>query len=284
LAKKTENGGMSKTTIFLNQDSLTDLFTLVFVLVDDYLIVAQREAVFELPKAQNQKGSYSELMTIALVGELLKQRYNGNWFEFVKVEYRQLFPELPDKTRFYRIQNHLERIYADFALRFPPCVITELSSYVIDSKALPICKGVRWTRPRKMTEATSGRASLGKFFGFKLHAVTDPQGCICRFAIVPAHEADPTVARALLQETSAFVLGDKAYQGCGVYAQPKDNFLKPRLWSSAFAWVRKTIETVFSSLTRSRNLTLVQLNSFRSIRTAVCRKIAAHNLAYFLLH
>ena len=49
--------------------------------------------------------------------------------------------------------------------------------------------------------------------------------------------------------------------------------------SSAFAWVRKTIETVYSSLTRSRNLALVQLNSFRSVRTAICCKMAAHNLA-----
>ena len=110
------------------------------------------------------------------MGELLKQRYVGDWFDFVKSEYRTLFPELPDRTRFYRIQNNLERIYADFALRFPPNVVTELSSYVIDSKPVPTCKGVRWTRPRKMSEASSGRGSLGKFYGFKLHTITSPQG------------------------------------------------------------------------------------------------------------
>ena len=275
---------MSKPTIFHQQSTLTDLFTLVYVFVDDYLLAAQRAGVFTLPQAENQKGSYSELMTIGLVGELLKQRYSGDWFEFVKSEYRALFPELPDKTRYYRIQNNLERIYADFALRFPPDVVTELSSYVIDSKPVPTCKGIRWTRPRQMTEASSGRGSLGKFYGFKLHTITNPQGCICRFAIMPAHEADPTVARELLHGTSAFVLGDKAYQGCGVYAQPKDNFKHPRPWSAAFAWVRKTVETVYSSLVRSRNLALVQLNSFRSVRTAICRKVAAHNLAWFLLH
>ena len=102
-----ENGGISKLTIFLNQDTLTDLFTLVYVFVDDYLVAAQREGIFALPKAENQKGSYSEIMTIALVGELLKQCYSGDWFELVKSEYWQLFPELPDKTRYYRIQNNL---------------------------------------------------------------------------------------------------------------------------------------------------------------------------------
>ena len=37
-----------------------------------------------------------------------------------------------------------------------------------------------------MTEASSGRGSLGKFYGFKLHTISNPQGCICRFAVMPA--------------------------------------------------------------------------------------------------
>lgn len=68
-------------------------------------------------------------------------------------------------------------------------------------------------------------------------------------------------------------LGDKNYHGCGGYAQPKENFKHPEPWSSAFSWVCKTIETVVSSLVRSRNLGLVQLNAFRSIRPSVCRKL-----------
>jgi hypothetical protein len=86
---------MSKTTIFLNQSTLTDLLTIIFVFVDDYLIALEREGVCPLPKLENQKGSYSEMMTISLVGELLKQRYAGDWFDFVKVEYARLFPNLP---------------------------------------------------------------------------------------------------------------------------------------------------------------------------------------------
>jgi|FLYL01.1.fsa_nt_gi transposase len=275
---------MSKPTIFLNQSTLTDLFTIVFVFVDDYLIALEREGVCSLPKLANQKGSYSELMTIALVGELLKQRYVGDWFAFVKSEYAQLFPVLPDVTRFYRIQNNLERIYADFALRFAATLGTDLVSYVIDSKALPICKGARGKRPRAMTEASSGYSSMGMFYGFKLHAIVDQAGRICRFLLAPAHVSDQEAARTLLAATDALVLGDKNYHGCGVYAQPKANFTHPKPWSSACDWLRKTIEHVFSSLVRSRNLTLGQLNSFRAIRATVCRKIAAHNLTYFLLH
>lgn len=275
---------MSKTTIFLNQSTLTDLFTIVFVFVDDYLQALERAGICSLPKMTNQKGTYSELMTIALVGELLKQRYTGDWFDFVKIEYKQLFPELPDRTRYYRIQNNLERLFADFALRFAPKLIHELDSYVIDSKAIAICKGARWQRPRAMTEAASGYSSMGMFYGFKLHAIVDEQGLICRFLIASANIADQEVGRCMTAGDDAFILGDANYHGCGVHAQPKANFKQPKLWGAAFSWVRKTIETVFSSLVRSRNLALVQLNSFRSVRAAICRKLAAHNLAWFLLH
>lgn len=41
-----------------------------------------------------QKGSYSELMTIALVGDLLDQVDVELWFNLVKREYRGLFPML----------------------------------------------------------------------------------------------------------------------------------------------------------------------------------------------
>ncbi len=140
-------------------------------------------------------GRNLELMTIALVGELRSQHHVGDWFELIKVEYRALFPELPHRTRYYRILKSLERIFADFALRFSRGDML----HIIDSKPLPIvldktappgpvrCKGIRWKRPHAMSEATSGRSSLGPFYGFKLHAVTDQQGLICRFAVVPAH-------------------------------------------------------------------------------------------------
>ena len=271
---------MSSTPHFQGQSTLSELFTVVYVLVDDYLKSSVRAGRFSLPIVDNQKGSYAELMTIALVGELRSQDHLGDWFDLVKVEYAALVPVLPHRSRYYRVLKKLERIFADFALGFAG----EDTLHVIDSKPLPICKGVRWKRLRAMGEATSGRGGLGWFYGFKLHVVTNQQGVICRFAIVAAHEHDVTVARHLLADATASVIGDKGYAGCQVYAQPKNNELHPRVWTPALAWLRKSIESVFSSLLRSRHLLSNQLNSFWSIRASVCRKVAAHNLAWFLTH
>ena len=91
--------GMSRTRTLLEQHSVVDLFTLVYVAVDDYLQHSLKYQRFALPEACGQKASYSELMTISLVGDLLAQPYGGNWFVWVKHEYAVLFPSLPDLTR-----------------------------------------------------------------------------------------------------------------------------------------------------------------------------------------
>ena len=76
---------MTSTPHFQGQSTLGELFTIVYVMVDDYLKASERAGHFKLPQAANQKGSYAELMTIALVGELRSQSHVGNWFDFIKL-------------------------------------------------------------------------------------------------------------------------------------------------------------------------------------------------------
>ncbi len=269
---------MSKSRYLLKQHTLSELFTVVYVLVDDYLKAAQVSGRFELPHSEQQKGSYSELMTIALVGDLLNQADTGLWFNLIKTSCKNLFPTLPDDSRYYRVLNNLERIWADFALL--PTAQHEALAYSVDSKPLPVCKFKRHKRPRAMSEATIGFSTQGPVYGFKLHALTTPDGLIVKFAITAAHEADVTVARALLTDSErSLTLGDKAYLGCDIYTPPKTNALSPGIWTSLMNTARKMIESVFSSLTRTKHLVLGQRNSFRSVRAYTCRKIAAHNFA-----
>lgn len=271
-----------RATELLSKASVTELFTVVYVLVDDYLNASVSQGRFKLPAKGNQKASYAELLTIVLVGEMLQQKNQGLWYLMVQTEYQALFPVLPELSRFYRIQRNFERIYADFAL----LIAQHEGVYLIDSKPLPICQGIRYKRARAMSEASSGRGGVSKmFYGYKLHAVTTPAGYLCRFGIVAANEHDVTVARCLLDERYdelRSIIGDKAYGGIGIYTPPKENAKKPAFWCDFFAKARKSIEATFSSLTRCRNLAIQQLNSFWSIRASVCRKITAHNLILFL--
>lgn len=271
-----------RTKDLLSRQTVTEIFTVVYVLVDDYLQASQRMGRMTLPSKRNQIASYSELLTIVLVGEILQQKNQGLWYLMVQSQCSDLFPHLPELTRFYRIQRNFERIYADLAL----LIAQHSGIYLIDSKPLPICKGIRYRRPRAMSEASSGYGGASKYFyGYKLHAISNDWGYICRFGIVTASKHDATVANCLLRERYdelKRIIGDKGYQGCGIYTPPKVNARQPSFWCNLFARARKSIEAVFSSLFRCRNLALQQLNSFWSVRASVCRKIAAHNLILFL--
>ena len=130
-----------RTKELLSKQTVTDIFTAVYVLVDDYLQVAQQLGRFKLPRKHNQKASYAELLTIVLVGEVLQQKNQGLWYLLVKTDYRALFPVLPELSRFYRISRNFERIYADLAL-----LIAEHDGvYLIDSQPIPICLGQNGT-------------------------------------------------------------------------------------------------------------------------------------------
>lgn len=271
-----------RTKELLSKRTVTDIFTAVYIVVDDYLRAAQQLGRFKLPQKRNQKASYAELLTIVLVGEVFQQKNQGLWYLLVKSDYQALFPVLPELSRFYRISRNFERIYADLAL----LVAEHDGVYLIDSQPLPICKGIRYARDRLLSEAASGHGgATKKFYGFRLHAICSKQGAICRFALVPANEHDVTVAKCLLDERFDdlhSLIGDKAYLGLGIYTPPKQNAKNSGFWCDFFAQARKSIEAVFSSLQRCRNLALQQLNSFWSIRASVCRKVAAHNLILFL--
>ncbi|MHA0036087.1 transposase (plasmid) [Deinococcus sp. PESE-38] len=158
---------------------------------------------------------------------------------------------------------------------------------MIDSIPIPICRGARYNRPREQVEASGGRGSLGWVMGYKLHAVVSAGGMFKRFAVVGANVADPTVAKVLLDphiDDLSAVLGDCAYLGCGVTAPSRSNAKKPTIWTTAMRKTRKMIETVFSRMVRCGLLVFGQLNSFRSVRTKVCRKVAMHNLLLYLTH
>jgi hypothetical protein len=156
-------------------------------------------------------------------------------------------------SRFYRISRNFERIYADLAM----LIAQHNGVYLIDSKPIPICKGIRYSRDRQMSEASTGRGGATKrFFGYRLHAIGNTMGYICRFGIVSANEHDATIAKSLLNDTYDdlnMIIGDKAYIGTGIYTPPKDNARESGFWSGFFSKARKSIESIFSSLARLYN-------------------------------
>ena len=61
------------------QKKLENLFLTVFVYIDDWLKPYHNI----LPQQPAQKASYSEILTIAIVGEILAQPFESTWYWIV---------------------------------------------------------------------------------------------------------------------------------------------------------------------------------------------------------
>jgi hypothetical protein len=137
---------MSSTLQLLKKHTIEDLFTAVYTVLDDFILQSVEANRFSLPKSDTQKASYAEILTIALVGEILNQAKTGVWFMIIKNQFKHLFKQLPDLTRYYRILRNLERVMADFALCLANTV-DDTTTYSADSKPIPICHIKRYKFP-----------------------------------------------------------------------------------------------------------------------------------------
>lgn len=209
------------------QHTLEDLFLYVFVYVDNWLNA--NEERFSLPKQASQVASYSELFTIALVGEIMAQPYETVWYWLVQQNHRDLFPRLPEYSRYHRVLRNAEKLWAELACS----VVTRRNlPKLIDSKPLPVAKGKRQTWA-KLPEACYGFSTMGSVDGFKLHAFVTFEGLFESWSFVPANEADVTVARSLLDKReNEVVLGDKAYLGSSVVTPKRGNQTQSDIWSN----------------------------------------------------
>jgi len=238
-----------------------DLFLTVFVYVDDWLKPYQKL----LPQQPAQKASYSELLTIAVVGEILTQPHESTWYWIVNQLFRELFPKLPHYSRYHRILRNAERLVAKLALS----VLGDDRIHLIDSKPLPVAKGKRssWS---KFPEARKGFSTMGMVFGFKLHALTNLEGLFERWAFAAANHPDVRLARELTAGLEGqLILGDKAYIGTGVLTPKRSNMKGDEVWTESLDRVRKRVESSFSTLVRSLTLHAAQVKTFLSLTRRV---------------
>lgn len=253
-----------------------DLFLHVFVLVDDWL--KENEVRFSLPKQPKQVASYSELFSIAMVGELVSQGFESVWYWLVKYGFAELYPRLPDASRYHRVIANAEVLWAELALHIAR-QLPDTAVKAVDAKPLPVAKGKRAERC-KCLGAAKGFSTMGMVYGFKLHALVNMHGLFERwsFAAADTHETRP--APSLIEASHAKVVGDKAYLGVeGVITPKRKNMIRDTGWTRTHNRLRKRVETAFSSLVRSFNLHTARVKTFRSLRAKVNLKIAAYNLA-----
>lgn len=256
------------------------------------------------PRGEQSDCSNSELLTMVLVEECM------GWDEETEAisqwqSYRDLFPHVPDRTRF----NRRRRALTDALLVIRQRVLAALDYaedryLVIDSLPVPVIgfhlvPGAASARYWRNAGADYGRITTKKqtIFGYKLHLIVTLTGVIRTFSLAAASEHDITVAPELLgEEWDRVVLGDKGYISAPLaqaLQEERQVTLVTPLRSNqrtqrdpAFArllnGMRQVIETVNDQLEDQFRIGRNHARTFGGLCARLASKLTAHTLCIYI--
>ena len=282
-------------------ENLTDLFTNIFVIIDDIYNEIIPIGIRNRRNIKDSKLSDNEIITISIVGELLTIDSEKSFFSLLKREYKELFPRLGDRTRFNRTKRNLHLVISKiigYISEFMQLYSNNIR--VIDSMPIPVCEFGR----AHFSKCFKGEASYGicaskkeTYFGFKFHALTTVDGFLTDYVITPANIDDRNAVWDLCDKyRSISIIGDKGYINKRLTPELKSErdidllFLKransrdnyPKEVRQLLFKVRRRIETSFSQLTEQLNLNKVKSKSMIGFITRTSIKVLAHNISFLI--
>ncbi len=289
--------------------SLEELFCVTFCVVDDYyqLLFGSQKALRRSPNGDPEFAD-SEVIAIALVGELKGENSERAWWRSVSKNYRYLFPHLCSRTRYGRRLRRLKLVMESIRQQFlfqldVPCDRTRLvDSFPLRLLRLPRLSGS--TCPFEYAANVGYCASLKEYYyGFKCHLLTDPRGIPVAFILTPAAPHDSQGLPLLLEELielgmhhlTIIIIGDKAYIGeeyarklhqyygielHAIQRHPEKDLPETGL-NELLRKVRKQIETANAVLTETFNANWTYCRSVQGLLTKMIGKLTAFNLANY---
>lgn len=289
---------------------LKEVFTIVYIMVDDaYKKLFGHQKWFRMSPNNEPKFTDAEVITLALVAQLSGYESQHAWWQHVRKNHRDLFPDLCDRTRYGRRLQKLTRAMEQIRQHILFLMNVDLTKLrVVDSFPVSVC---HLRRANNSSQPFEYKASFGYcaakkefFYGFKVHLITDLQGIPLGYLVTPGHVHDTTGLAFLLQDMSKLdqvlaqliaILGDKGYVGKSYAQQLKDLFgvellamareydsLEVVAYNQFIGQARKIIETSISVLTGTLNANHTKARSLNGFLTNLVAKITAFNLANYL--
>lgn len=211
------------------------MLTTIFYHTDEFCKFFLEEAKKHLISAESIK-SFQSTMTLSEVMTIMiywpqsgYKNFKSFYTKHLLVHLRGEFPYAVSYNRF------LELIpYASLPLFvFAKCATAECTGKsFIDSTKLSVCDNRRINSHKVFKGmASRGKTSMGWFFGFKLHLITDEYGNIIDFTLSTGsiHDGNRTVVDSIIKKIKGFLVGDKGYIGLFEYLYDKGIKLLHRL-------------------------------------------------------
>lgn len=281
--------------------TISDLLTIIFVLVDDWY---QVEGVQFHQGKPGKKPEFtdSEMMTLMLAQEYIPYPSETQYVEFMRANYSDLFPKLVDQSQFNRRARSL-RLLVEQLRRY--WILQKgwdrQTYYLLDTKPVPVLSYKR----NKRASDFLGNAAYGvcasrnlKYFGYKLVAVTTLRGIPMLYDLVPANLDERLAAETVLDHLSSCDLfTDKGFLGLEwqsrIFDQTNNLIWTPRRSNQYvqntstldhyLSSVRERIEGVFHEIQDTgRNIERLLAKTVVGLCTRIAAKMTSHLLRHLL--
>ena len=282
-------------------ENLKDFFLVSYVIIDDIYHKIIPDSIRFRRNYTESKLSDSEIITLAIVGEIHGISSEKAWFNYVRKNLKDLFPNLSHRTRFNRTRRNLESVINAIRNEIGNYLgYNQSDLYIVDSMPIPVCGFGRAHFSKRFKDiATYGYCASKKetYYGLKLHAAVTLDGYITNIELTAANVDDREILWELIPNAyQTIVLGDKGYigdriaqelkseKGMILLALKRSNSKSPypkdlRNWISKH---RRRIETSFSQLAEQFHVNEVLANSLSGLKARLQSKILGHNISYFV--
>ncbi len=282
--------------------SLIDLFTIIYVLVDDWYQVAGVKLLQGKPGAKPEFTD-SEVITLMLAQDYIPFPSETQYLGFIRANYLALFPKLVDQSQFNRRARGL-RLLVEELRRF--WIVQkgwhEQHCFLLDTKPIPV---VGYKRDKRHSDFL-GSAAFGKcasrhmeYFGYKFVAITTLFGIPIFYDLVPANTDERLAAEAVLNHFSLCdIFSDKGFIGLRwqteIFDRTGNLIWTPRRSNQKLqntpaldhflSGTRERIEGVFHEIQDvGRNIERLLSKTILGLITRVIAKVTSHILRHILL-
>lgn len=165
----------------------------------------------------------SEIMTLLILFHQTHYcTFKAFYTEYVCMHLRAEFPGLVSYTRFV---EYMPSVLLPLCGYLRHCFGTCTGISFVDATALAVCNNRRIGQHKVFRGlAQRGKTSMGWFFGFKLHLVTNDRGELLNIALTPGNTDDRTPVPALVHHLFGRLLADKGYISQALFEQLLETF------------------------------------------------------------
>ncbi len=282
--------------------SINDLFTIIFVLVDDWYQSEGKKLLTGKPGAKPEFTD-SEVITLMLAQDFIPYPSETQYIGHIRANYLALFPKLLDQSQFNRRARSLRLLVEELRRSWIIQRGWNLDNhFLLDTKPVPV---IGYKRNKRHSEF-AGSANYGlctsrnlKYFGYKLVTVSTLFGIPMVYELVPANLDERKAAEEVIDHFSfCDIFADKGFLGLKwqtqIFDQTNNLVWTPRRSNQYYQndkkldrWlssIRERIEGVFHEIQNTgRNIERLLAKTVLGLCTRVIAKMTSHLLRHLLL-